>query len=231
MKTLALIPARGGSKRIPGKNTRLLGGRPLVEWTARTARDSGAFAEIVVSSDSDEVLKITAELGLRPDRRPQELAGDRVRFVEVLEEYLRRDENFRHYEAVAVLLPTCPFGRAEDIQAARELFEKNPASSVIAITPFDFPPDFAADFDPSTQTLVLRRPEVYAHSTQSQSVKPAFHPCGSFYWISTKRFLETQSFFTGHLIGYLMPAERAFDLDHPHQWPIAEALARQFLNP
>jgi CMP-N-acetylneuraminic acid synthetase len=227
--TLCFIPARGGSKRIPGKNIRSLAGRPLIEWTIAAAQKCGCFSQIVVSSDDDAILGIASNAGAIADRRPPELGRDSVRFVEVLEEFLTRPENAGKYTTVAVLLPTCPFRSAADIRAAVELQSQNGDAFVVSVNPYEFPPEFACDFDSSTQTLRLRQPDVYARSTQSQSVIPAFHPNGAIYAGKVPRFLETKSFYAAPVLGFLLPPERALDLDHPHQWEIAEALAQKHL--
>lgn len=223
---LCFIPARGGSKRIPGKNLRPLAGRPLISWTIAAAIKSGCFAKVVVSSDDEGILAIAAESGTIADRRSPELSGDRVRFVEVLEEFLRRPENVGVYQNVAVLLPTCPFRNAADIRAAVELHAANVSAFVVSISGYEFPPEFACDFDAMSGAVHTRNPEVYARSTQSQSVAPAFHPNGAIYIGSVERFLETRSFFASPVLGSLLPPERALDLDHPHQWEIAEHLAQ-----
>ncbi len=227
--TLCFIPARGGSKRIPGKNIRSLGGRPLIEWTIAAAKECDCFDSIVVSSDDDEILRIANQSGVVTDRRSPELSGDRVRFVEVLDEFLKRSENAGKYKTVAVLLPTCPFRDSSDIRAALELHRHNSDAFIVSISPYEFPPDFACDFDATSGTLRVRQPEVYARSTQSQSVTSAFHPTGAIYVGPVERFLTTQSFFAPPVLGSLLPPERALDLDHPHQWEIAEALAQKHL--
>jgi CMP-N-acetylneuraminic acid synthetase len=223
--TLCFIPARGGSKRIPRKNVRALGGKPLIAWTIECARRAGIFADIVVSSEDDEVLSIAAEFGARADRRPIELGGDRVRFVEVLEEFLRRPENAGRYAEVMALLPTCPFRAPEDILAVADLRKTHPEACVVSVSGYEFPPEFACDLDPGSGVLTLREPAVYARSTQSQSVRPAFHPNGAIFAASVECFLKTQSFYGGALLGSVMPPERALDLDHPHQWALAEWVA------
>ncbi len=227
--TLCFIPARGGSKRIPGKNIRPLAGRPLIEWTIAAAEKSRCFSQIIVSSDDDAILGIASSAGAISDRRPPELGGDGVRFVEVLEEFLTRPENAGKFTTVTVLLPTCPFRNELDIRAALALHALEHEAFVVSISAYEFPPDFACDFDEFSGVLRLRQPEVYAHSTQSQSVKPAFHPNGAIYVGSVKRFLAAKSFFAPPVFGHQLPPERALDLDHPHQWEIAEALAQKHL--
>jgi len=229
--TLCFIPARGGSKRIPAKNIRALAGKPLIAWTIAAANESGCFDRIVVSSDDERILEIAGKCGATADRRAEHLSGDRVRFVEVLDEYLRRSENVGKFERVVVLLPTCPFRSAADIREAIELQARNPDAFVVSINGYEFPPEFACDFDVATAKLSLRQPEVYARSTQSQSVNPAFHPNGAIYVGPVTRFLETQSFYAMPVLGFLLPPERALDLDHPHQWEIAEQLALKHLKP
>jgi CMP-N,N'-diacetyllegionaminic acid synthase len=221
---LCFIPARGGSKRIPRKNVRTLGDRPLLAYTIECALNAGVAAEIVVSSEDSEVLEVARRYGADPDERPLSLAGDRIRFVEVLEEYLNRESNRKRFETVCVLLPTCPFRTAADLKAAVQLHAGTPDSFVVSISAYEFPPEFACDFDNDTHALKLRQPEVYARSTQSQSVPAAHHPNGAIYVGSVARFLAERSFFAPPVSGYLMPPDRAMDLDHLHQWEIAESL-------
>lgn len=223
MKTLCFIPARGGSKRIPRKNLLPLAGRPLLFYTTAAARSSGLFSRIVVSSDDDEILALAASLGVEADRRPASLGGDQVRFVEVLEEFLLRSPS--EFDTVAVLLPTCPFRSVEDLQAAARLLAAAPEPSfVVSLSRYDFPPEFAVDFDGTN--VRLRAPEAYAASTQSQSVAPSYHPNGAIYLAPVPLFLIHRAFYAAPLLGYLMPPERSLDLDYPHQFPLAEALLR-----
>ncbi len=203
----------------------MLAGMPLISWTIRCAHESGCFDAVVVSSDDDEILAIARENGAEADTRPMELGGDGVRFVEVLEEYLLRPQNSARFDKVAVLLSTCPFRSADDVRAAIRLHAENSGAFVVSISAYEFPPDFACDFDPAGHSLQLRKPAVYERSTQSQSVSPAFHPNGALYIGSVPRFLRTRSFFTEPLLGSLLPPERSLDLDHMHQWEIAEHLA------
>ncbi len=217
---LCFIPARGGSKRLPRKNLLPLGGRPLLVWTIDAARDSNLFDEIVVSSDDNEILALARDAGVRADRRPDALGGDRIRFIEVLDELLRRPAETGRFATATTLLPTCPFRTAADIAAAFELL--TPGNSVVSVSHYEFPPEFAADLHGTE--LQLRHPERYAHSTQSQSVPPAVHPNGAIFLSSVARLLATGSYFTAPVQGYLMPPERAFDIDFPHQFAIAEAL-------
>jgi len=221
VKALCLIPARGGSKRIPRKNLLPLAGRPLISYTIQAARECALFSRIVVSSDDSEILALAKQEGVDADNRPPDLAGDRIRFVEVLEEYLLRAA--AGFDAIAVLLPTCPFRTAQDIAAAYGmLLAASQPSFVISVSEYDFPPQFALDLDGIHARV--RHPDIYAASTQSQSVPKSFHPNGAIYFAPISLFLAHRSFFRGPLLAYLMPPERSLDIDNLYQFEIAEAL-------
>lgn len=230
MSTVCLIPARGGSKRIPRKNLRLLGGKPLLAYAIDNARDAGVFDEIAVSSDDPEILALAEQCGVRADRRPEHLSGDMTKFVEVLEEYLRRPESAR-FQHFAGLLPTCPFRTAEDVRAALTLSTEHPEAFVIGVTAYDFPPQLAMTFEPTTNVLTMCEPETYRFTTRSQSLGTLHHPNGSIYCGRIARFLETGTYFEPPLVGYAMPPERSFDIDYPYQFEIAEAMLRARTQP
>jgi CMP-N-acetylneuraminic acid synthetase len=221
MNTICFIPARGGSKRVPRKNLLPMAGRPLMAYTIEAAREAGIFARIIVSSDDEEILTLAAREGAETDRRPEALGGDRVRFVEVLEEFLARAG--AGIDHVAVLLPTCPFRTAQDIRAAHGMLLAAPEPSfVVSVRAYEFPPEFALEMD-GARARVLH-PEVYAASTQTQSVGRSFHPNGAIYFAPVPLFLKERGFFRQPLLGYLMPPERSLDIDDLYQFKIAEAM-------
>jgi len=193
----------------------------LIAYTIEAARKAEIFARVVVSSDDDEILDLAEKEGAEPDRRPAALGGDRVRFVEVLEEFLvRAGADIDH---VAVLLPTCPFRTHEDIRAAYGmLLAAVVPSFVVSVREYEFPPEFAVDMD--GMAIRVRHPEIYAASTQSQSVEKSYHPNGAIYLAPVKLFLKERSFFRDPVLGYLMPPERSLDIDNLYQFEIAEAM-------
>ena len=191
--------------------------------TIEAARKAGIFAKIVVSSDDGEILELAAREGVEADRRPAALGGDRVRFTEVLEEFLTREGG--EIDHVAVLLPTCPFRTEQDILAAHGmLLAASAPSFVVSVREYEFPPEFALDME-GTRARV-RRPDIYAASTQSQSVGKSYHPNGAIYFAPVRLFLKERSFFREPLLGYVMPPERSLDIDNPYQFEIAEAMMR-----
>jgi CMP-N-acetylneuraminic acid synthetase len=198
----------------------------LIAYTIEAARKAGIFERVVVSSDDEEILELAAKEGAEGDRRPEELGRDRVRFVEVLEEYLKRaGGDIDNFDNVAVLLPTCPFRTDEDIRAAYGMLVAAVVPSlVVSVREYEFPPEFALSLD--GMAVRVRHPEVYAASTQSQSVERSYHPNGAIYFAPVRLFLKERSFFREPVLGYLMPAERSMDIDNLYQFEIAEAMMR-----
>jgi CMP-N-acetylneuraminic acid synthetase len=220
-----MIPARIGSKRLPRKNLLPLGGRPLLAHTVDAAREAGVFDEIVVSSDDDEILALAGLLGVAADRRPAALAGDRTRFVEVLEELLLRTGAAPRFDLVAVLLPTCPFRHPDDIRAVLDL-QRRTGGFVIAVCAYEFPPQFALRLGDDGRAT-MEHPEAWRRSTQSQSHPASYHPNGAIYLAPTDRFLAERTFFAEPLFAHVMPPERSLDIDLPHQLAVAESLLRR----
>lgn len=230
-KMLCFIPARGGSKRIPRKNLLPLAGKPLLAYTVEAALHSGVFEQVVVSSDDREILDLAASLGAIADPRPESLSGDKIRFVQVIEEYLLRPGIRQKHDSIASMLPTCPFRTVEDVQEAVGLFrQKGGEVFLLAVTEYDFPPQLALDFAEDGMTLSMRDPATYGRTTRSQSLGVAYHPNGAIYIASVDGFLREKTFFADPLLGYEMSPQRSFDIDYPHQFKIAEIMMRERLN-
>jgi len=226
-EVIAFIPARGGSKRIPGKNLKPLGGKPLLRYAVDSALDSGVFDEVVVSSDDEEVAAIVGEWNdVVFHRRDPALADDFARVPEVAHAYLAGLEETALPRVVGVLLPPCPFRSAEHVRAAYEQFAReNRDGFLVSVTRYEFPPQFALKFaGEGDSRLEMIQPEVYGKTTRSQSVEPLWHPNGAMYFCATDAFLKTASFFSEPLVGYEMPPEDSLDLDWPHQFEIAELM-------
>lgn len=227
-KTLCIIPARGGSKRIPRKNLLLLAGKPLLAYSIEAAKEAGVFEEVVVSSDDEEILALADTLGVSSDRRPEQLSGDTVRFVEVIEEYLLRPGVREEYKNIASMLPTCPFRTVDDVCESYRLFgQKTEDRFLVAVTEYDFPPQLAMDVAEDGMTLSMRDPDTYGRTTRSQSLGKAYHPNGAIYLATVDGFLWEKTFFSQPLLGYVMPPERSFDIDYPYQFEIAELMMKK----
>lgn len=225
-KSICLIPARGGSKRIPGKNIKLLAGKPLIQYTIDAALQSNCFESVVVSSEEDEILATARRCGAKTDKRPQELAGDSVKAVEVVAEYLTRKEHEGKWQSIVMCLPTCPFRVKEDIVHAMGLFDSKHENCprLLGVTKCDFPPQLALQPGHDSETLDMREPEAYGFSTRSQDCQQLYFPNGSIYITTVKEFLTSSTFFGRPMLFYEMPPERSFDIDYPYQFDIAECL-------
>lgn len=232
LKSVCIIPARGGSKRLPGKNVKLLAGKPLLAYTLEAASGSGCFDEIYVSSDDEKILAVAQTYGVAVDVRPDNLSGDRVKAVEVVHDLLHRLDGPKRWGIVAMCLPTCPFRTNEDVAAAMAIFldQKHNCKRLIGISRFDFPPQLALEKMEETATVDMREPEAYGHSTRSQDIAPLYYPNGSIYISSVEAFMESGTFFGRPLLYYEMPPERSFDIDYPYQFDIADCMIHKGID-
>lgn len=221
MSTLGFVPARGGSKRIPRKNLLPLGGKPLVAHTIEAAMSSGVCTEVWISTDDADLAEVARQLGAKVDWRPEALCGDRVRFVEVLAEFLQRTDG--NWEHLVALQPSSPFRTAADVREFHALMLQHPDAAVVSISAYGKPPQFALRKSPEGW-LTMREPAAYALSTQTQLQERLYHPNGALYGARCDRFLAAGSFYFSPLIGYEMPAARALDVDEPLDYAIAQAL-------
>ena len=177
LKNLALIPARGGSKRLPGKNIRVLGGRPLVSHTIEAAINCKCFDKIVLSTDSKEIVEVGTRYNeVVIDRRPQELATDSATVCEVALELLERYEKAnKGYGLITILLPTCPFRNLSDIVKGFDCLSSD-VDSVISVSQYDFPPQKGLILD-SNELLhpVWPNSPLFRGKTRSQDQFPVYH--------------------------------------------------------
>jgi CMP-N-acetylneuraminic acid synthetase len=220
---LVLIPAKGGSTRLPRKNIRLLGGRPLLVWAIDSARAAMVSNRIAVSTDDEEVASIARNHGAEvPFLRPPELSRDPAGVVDValhaLEWYQRGGELFR---TLIILLPTCPFRSAEDIRAALALFRSKNAHFLMSVSQFDHAPFAAMRLgDDSVLTPFF---ENYI-GRKSQELPVAYRPNGAIHVLDVDAFRGSRSYFTQPLIGFSMPWERSIDIDNDSDLQLAEWL-------
>jgi pseudaminic acid cytidylyltransferase len=225
---ICIIPARGGSKRIPRKNILPLNGKPLMAYSIEAAMHSGVFDKVVVSTEDDEIMQIAREYGAEVDVRPTEMAGDRVTKVQVINEYIDRNGIQNDYDYVAALLPTCPFRTADDVREAfKKLSGQDQYHFMIGVTEYEFPIEFALSHE--GDIVRMDDPSGYA-VTRSQNKQKKYHPNGALYMASMKGFLEKKTFFNTEMMHHMMPAIRSYDIDYPYQFEIAEIIAQKQLN-
>lgn len=219
-KRIAIITARGGSKRIPGKNIRPFCGRPMLAYPVEAALESGLFDEVMVSTDSPEIAETARAAGAQvPFLRSRENAGDFATtaevLLEVLDAYRERGESF---EEVCCLYPTAPFVTAGKLQQAAALLTESGADSVVPVVRYSFPPQRA--FVIRGGLTVMKHPE---HAgTRSQDLEPYFHDCGQFYLLRTEQFLKKRQIFTDRTVSIEIPELEVQDIDNETDWELAE---------
>lgn len=219
---VAIVPARGGSRRIPRKNVRPFRGVPLLARTLATAAASGLFDRIVVSTDDDEVARIAEDAGADvPFRRPDSLADDRTPTAPVVTHaILALEDESARIDRVCVIYPTAVFTTTEDLRATAEHLVPT-VDYVVPCVPFSTPIErgFLRRAD---GTCDLRWPE--HRSTRTQDLPTTFHDAGQFYWGRRDAWVDAIPVFapTTHL--HPLPAWRVQDIDTPDDWRRAELL-------
>jgi CMP-N-acetylneuraminic acid synthetase len=228
MRVLGLIPARGGSKGVPRKNIRILAGKPLLQYTAETARGARLLARVVLSTDDEEIARIGRDCMLDvPFMRPTELAADETPSLLVVKHALEWFESRGDvFEAVCLLQPTHPFRQAGDIDACITLLGETGADSVVTVLPV--PPEHNPHwvfFRGADGGLRLSTGESRLISRR-QDLPPAFHREGSVYVTRRDVVLKGDSLLGDRVIGYPMDPEKSVNIDTPEDWVRAERLLR-----
>jgi len=218
---LAIIPARGGSKRIPRKNVRPFAGKPMIGYAIATALASGLFRDVVVSTDDDEIAAVARELGASvPFKRPDQLADDHTPTVPVIAHALEAYAALAGApDEVCCIYPGVPFLEVEDLRQALALLERG-ADYAFPVAQFMSPVQRALSRGPDGSTRPFF-PEYAA--TRTQDLEPAYHDAGQFYWGQRSAWLARLNI---HLHGrtIVLPAWRVVDIDTPEDWERAERL-------
>ena len=220
---LAVIPARSGSKRIPNKNLRSFGGKPLVLWTIEAARQSRSLSHVLVSTDSEAIADVARAAGLDvPFLRPSHLATDTTPMVDVIQHAVQwAERGGRRVSAVATLQPTSPLRIADDIEAAIASYRSDPGRAVVSVALASPRPEFWVRIDGDALVPLSG----FWPQARSQDLPPAYALNGAIF-ITPRAVLEA-----GDLVGdrpraHIMPRERSIDIDDESDWRIAEALVR-----
>jgi pseudaminic acid cytidylyltransferase len=217
---IAIIPARGGSKRIPRKNIKLFDGKPMIAYAITAARESGLFEHIVVSTNDEEIAAVAREFGAEtPFARPDALANDYAETVPVVAHGVQACRALGwEFEHVCCIYPGVPFIQIDDLKAVLGLLTANGANYCFPVTRF-----------PAAIQLALRRlddgrmqpfyPQFEA--TRTQDLEPAYHDAGQFYWGRAEAWLQNTRIHSSG-IGYVIPNWRVVDIDTPEDWHRAE---------
>lgn len=227
MKNLAIIPARGGSKRLPRKNLLPVGGKPLIDYTLRAVVDSQCFDTIIFSSDDEEMLDYAAKFReISAEKRESRLAGDRVKVIDLVREIASRTE-FDSFKKVGLFLPTCPFRKAQHIIEASQLLDPLDFS-VVSICPMINPIQLSLTIDESSNIInphaILNPSPLVTGQTRSQDFKTYYRVNGGLYIAWLDQFRAKENFFQGQVKGYVMSELESIDLDYKHDLDIANLL-------
>lgn len=218
---LGLIPARGGSKGIPRKNIKPLGGKPLIQWTVEAARASGVIDRLVVSTDEPEIHRVVESLGVETLVRPEKLATDETPMVDVVRHALNV---LGMTEGVLVLLqPTTPFRQPETITRAVEILRTPDVNSVVTVfpVPLRYSPYRALQIiDASGQEQLY--PVVGEIPTRRQDLPRAYVSAGSVFAVGVKAFWEWDSLYPALCAPLVVDGDELIDLDEPEDWQEAE---------
>jgi pseudaminic acid cytidylyltransferase len=220
---VALIPARGGSKRIPRKNIRSFAGAPMISWPIRAARDSGCFDRIIVSTEDAEIAGIARTCGAEtPFVRPDDIADDHATTQEVVRHAIGAlAEQGPAPSALCCIYATAPFLAPGDLRAGFERLEAGGCDYVFAGTRYVFPIQRAL-FREGEGFVRMVSPEAFA--TRSQDLEEAWHDAGQFYWATPSTWLSPGPVFSPKSVGIEIPRDRAIDIDTEEDWRLAEAL-------
>lgn len=220
---VAVIPARGGSKRIPRKNLKPFCGQPMIAWPIAAARHAGCFDRILVSTDDDEIAAVATGLGVEvPFRRPAALADDHATTGAVMAhaaQWLRQ-----HAPATANLCciyATAPFLQPEDLAAGLRMLQDRQCDYVFSAARYAFPIQRALRITASG-AVEMFHPE--HRLTRSQDLEPAYHDAGQFYWGRIDAWLQERPIFSASSTALVLPSHRVQDIDTPEDWERAEVM-------
>ncbi|MEP3299047.1 MAG: pseudaminic acid cytidylyltransferase [Pseudoruegeria sp.] len=218
-----MIPARGGSKRIPRKNIKEFCGKPMIQWSIEAAQKSGVFDRIIVSTDDREIADVANSAGAEtPFMRPAEISDDHATTAAVIVhtlDFLRDEGN--EPDAICCLYATAPFVQPEDIRHGQSELVGN--DYVIPVTSFAFPIQRAVRIT-DVDRLEMLDPSQYM--TRSQDLEEAYHDVGQFYWGTSEAWREGRAAFGAGAKPLILPRYRVQDIDTPEDWVRAEALFR-----
>lgn len=223
--TLCIIPARGGSKRIPRKNIKLFNDKPMIAHSILVAQQSGLFSDIIVSTDDAEIAQVAREYGANvPFVRPPELSDDFATTGAVIAHAVDfMQQNGWSGDAVCCIYATAPFVQADDLQSGFQQLHDTGADFAFSVCSFAFPIQRALRMNKQGEVAMFQ-PELFA--VRSQDLEEAWHDAGQFYWGTAQAWLAQKPIFNSHSVGVPLPRYRVQDIDTPEDWIRAELLAK-----
>ncbi len=221
MKNIAIIPARGGSKRIPKKNIKDFLGKPIMAYSIEAALQSGLFEEIMVSTDDKETADVAIKYGakvpfMRSRGKADDYAGIAEVVIEVIEQYNKTKNKV--FDNVCCILATAPFLNSDDLANSFKRWQSSTFDAIFPVVRYSFPIQRAMQFDGKKIKMIW--PENLMK--RSQDLKPSFHDAGLFYWIKTDALLRVKRIWTNNTTAIEICEQKAQDIDTPEDWKMAE---------
>jgi N-acylneuraminate cytidylyltransferase len=230
MTSIAIITARGGSKRIPQKNIKEFCGEPIIAYSIKAALEANVFNEVMVSTDSKEIAKIAIDYGASvPFLRTAATSNDYATTADVIEEVLSQYESIqgKSFDFFACIYPTAPFVTAEKLREAIKLLTTKNCDGIIPVVKFSFPPQRGFEIRDGFVKYIYPEHE----NSRSQDLEPMYHDCGQFYVCKTSKFNEKRTLVLPNTIPIIVKEEEVQDIDTLSDWIIAEAKYKVLNNP
>ena len=229
-KNIALMLARGGSKGVPKKNIKLLNGKPLLYYSAKAVLESTIFDRFIISTDSKEIAEIAENIGIEvPFLRPAELAQDNSNALEAIEHALKfMEKEGEFYDNVLYILPTAPLIIKEDIINSYNLLKEKNADIIISVAETDHPV-FWMNTLPPDNSLKNFVPE-FARKKNRQDLPKSYRISGSIYFGKWDIFYYKKDWFSVNSYAYIIPKNRAVDIDNDVDFKLAEILIKEMIK-
>ena len=221
MKSIAIIPARGGSKRIPKKNIKSFLGKPIIAYSIEVALKSKLFDEVMVSTDDEEIAEVAMKYGaivpfMRSDQNANDFAGTVDVLLEVLDSYKKVNQIF-HFGCC--IYATAPFVTADNLKESYDKLINKNLDSVFPVLPYSFPIQRALKINHSDKIKMFQPEHLLS---RSQDLESSYHDAGQFYWFNTENLLTKKKLWTNNASGIVLSEMEAHDIDTMEDWEIAE---------
>ncbi len=222
-RVLAVVPARGGSKGVPGKNLRLVRGKPLIAWTIGEALRANSVDRVVLSSDDESIMREGQAAGADvPFLRPASLATDTASSIDVV---LHALDQVPGFDIVVLLQPTSPLRDSRDIEAALSRLVSSGARAIVSVTEVDQSPFWMFELDPLGHLTPILSAD--ALPARRQDLRPVYSLNGAIYIAETEWLRTSRSFLSADTVAYLMPPERSLDIDEERDFWLLDKILEE----
>lgn len=218
-KPVALIPARGGSKRLPRKNILPIDGKPMMHWTIKAAQESGLFSQVYLTTDDDEYAEVGAQAGASILRRTAQLSDDKAGLIDVLKSTMATTPDWP--EDFCMLLPNCPLRTAKDILDFHDAYRAGDAPALLSVVSYGWtPPERALQLGQGGLSFITPA----AKYQKSQAYGETMCPSGAIYWAKSAALAQADTLYVEGIYPHYMPWHRAIDIDNLYDFKQALAL-------